>query len=246
MADTISQLREQMLNLSNSRVGDTFIFAGLQNGQKPYTKDPVTGRISYRGDQGTMQLEIGEGSLVETTLQGASAFGGGSATASLSAGSTYTGEPSVLGTYNGSDNIKVTVTALAGGSPETVSYSVTIDDGFSVSTDDNGGAGYTLSELNTTGPLRNLGVQLRLPSNQTDFTAGDQVNLTLLKNAKEDVFALFDELELALREFDDRDAMAQLDYDGNGIADIDDVSAAGQAVIDANALVENPMVGNEL
>ena len=74
MADKVSQLKEQLFNLANSRVGDTYIFGGFQSTRKPYTIDAVTNRVSYRGDIGAMQLEIGEGSLVETTLKGASAF----------------------------------------------------------------------------------------------------------------------------------------------------------------------------
>ena len=83
MADSISQLKERLFNISNSRVGETYIFGGTQSTRKPYTIDGVTGKISYIGDMNSMKLEVGEGALVDTTLQGTSAFGGGSAIISI-------------------------------------------------------------------------------------------------------------------------------------------------------------------
>jgi flagellin-like hook-associated protein FlgL len=249
MADSITQLKEQLFNLSNSRVGETYIFGGTQSTRKPYTRDEVTGKISYIGDTNSMKLEVGEGSLVDTTLKGTTAFGGGSALASIAPGSTYTGQPSVIGDYNGSlGNVHVEVTAVTPGTADTATFSVSFDGGATV--DDNGGLGYTLAELNTTGPLGNVDVQLRLPGNSS-FSAGNVVNMTLIQSENEDVFALFDELELALREFDDVAAVGSLDYDGNGIADAQDLLDAQQAVIDANTPsatnpIQNPLTGAEL
>jgi flagellar hook-associated protein 3 FlgL len=249
MADSIGQLKERLFNLSNSRVGETYIFAGTQSTRKPYTLDQVTGKISYIGDMNSMKLEIGEGSLVNTTLEGTGAFGGGSALASISAGSGYTGQPAVIGEYDGSlGNVHVDVTAMNPGDPSTATFSVTFDGGATI--DDNGGVGYTLAELNTSGPLGGVGVQLRLPGS-TSFNPGDQVNLTLIQSEQEDVFALFDELELALREFDDVTAVGNVDYDGNGIADAQDLIDAQQAVIDENTYsaanpIQNPLTGAEL
>lgn len=249
MADHISQLKEQLFNLANSRVADTFIFGGFQNTKNPYTRDPVTGKISYIGDRGAMKLEIGEGSLIDSTLEGTSAFGGGSALAESSAGSGYTGQPSVLGDYDGSlGNVRVEVTALTAGDPNTATFSVSFDGGVTV--DDNGGAGYTLAELNTTGPLRNVGVQLRLPGSSS-FNVNDSVTMTLIQSAREDIFSLFDELELALREADNLNTVGANDFDGNGIADAQDLLDAQQAVIDANTPtaanpIQNPLTGAEL
>jgi flagellar hook-associated protein 3 len=249
MADSISQLKERLFNLSNSRVGETYIFGGTQSTRKPYTIDQVTGKISYIGDMNSMKLEIGEGSLVNTTLEGTSAFGGGSAIASVAAGAGYTGQPAVIGQYDGSlGNVHVEVTAINPGDPNTATFSVSFDGGATI--DDNGGAGYTLAELNTVGPLANVGVQLRLPGS-TAFNANDVVNMTLIQSDHEDVFALFDELELALREFDNLSTVGAVDYDGNGISDAQDLVDAQQAVIDENTpgpgnQITNPLTGAEL
>jgi flagellar hook-associated protein 3 FlgL len=244
MADTMSQIKEQILNLANSRVGDTYIFAGFQSTRKPYTVDTTSNRVSYRGDQGAMQLEIGEGSLVQSTLEGASAFGGGSQTAVLSAGSGYTGQPVVVGEYNGSlGNVDVTVEVIAGGDPQSASYQIEING----VVDDNGGVGYTLDQLNTRvapgvpGPLGNLGVQLSMVGNNSAFNVGDQVNLQLVQSDHEDVFALFDELELALRQSGELAVVGAVDYDGNGISDLEDLDIAEQVIRDHNNSLDNPL-----
>lgn len=250
MADTIAQLKEQMFSLANSRVGDNFIFGGFQNTRTPYTKDPVTSLVSYRGDQGTMKVEVGEGILQESTLAGTSVFGGGSAVATVSAGAGFTGTASVLGRYDGSQgNVRVTVEAITPGEPQLAGYRVSFDGGATF--DDNAGAGYSLAELNTTGPLANIGVQLYLGENTSAFNVGDQVELQLIDNPALDVFALFDELELALREVDDIATLGANDYDGNGVSDAQDVQNAMQAVIDENTRtaanpIQNPLTGDDL
>jgi flagellar hook-associated protein 3 FlgL len=75
MADNINQIKDQLFNLGNTRVGDTYLFGGFQNSKPPYTKD-ATGNIVYVGDEGKMQLEIGEKLRLDTTLKGGAAFGG--------------------------------------------------------------------------------------------------------------------------------------------------------------------------
>jgi flagellin-like hook-associated protein FlgL len=131
-----------------------------------------------------------------------------------------------------------------GGLAKDARYQVSTDDGATF--DDNGGLGFSLSDLNTTGPLSSIGVQLRLPDQSSTFNDGDQVTLQLIDSDAEDVFALFDELELALREFDDVNTLGAADYDGNGISDDQDIDNAVQQVIDDNNLVQNPMTGAEL
>jgi flagellin-like hook-associated protein FlgL len=216
-----------------------------------------------------MKLEIGEGSLVDTTLEGTSAFGGGSATAEVSAGLTYRGQPSVIGDYDGSlGNVRVVLRAnTAGpvlGDPNAVppvnpaTFQISLDNG--VTFDDNGGAGYTVSELNTDpNLLSGIGVQANLPGS-TPFSVNDEVTLTLIESDHEDVFALLDELETALREVDDLATLGAVDYDGNGVSDLDDVLGAEQAVRDANLqigqvfiepdgserVLQNPLSGAEL
>lgn len=249
MADNIAEVKEQLFNLANSRVADTYIFGGFQSTRKPYTLDPVTGKVSYIGDAGAMKLEIGEGSLVDTTLEGTSAFGGGSALAETSAGAGYQGQPSVIGDYNGLlGNVRVVVRAVTAGDPDTATFEVSYDGGANF--DDNAGAGYSLSELNTSTPsgaqmLRDLNVQLNLPGS-TAFNVGDSVTMTLIQSEHEDVFALLDELETALRQIDDLSTVGAVDFDGNGISDAQDLIDAEQAVRDENDTALNPLIQNPL
>jgi flagellar hook-associated protein 3 FlgL len=76
MADNINQIKDQLFNLANTRVGDTYLFGGFQNTKPPYVKNATTGQVSFIGDEGKMQLEIGEKLKIDTTLKGGSAFGG--------------------------------------------------------------------------------------------------------------------------------------------------------------------------
>jgi flagellin-like hook-associated protein FlgL len=160
----------------------------------------------------------------------------------------------VIGDYNGLlGNVRVVVRAVNAGDADNATFEVSYDGGSSF--DNNAGAGYTLSELNTSTPsgaqmLRDLNVQLKLPGS-TSFNPGDSVTLTLIQSENEDVFALFDELELALREFDNLNTVGAVDYDGNGISDAQDIADAEQAVLDANdtavnPLMQNPLTGQEL
>ncbi|MEE2644378.1 MAG: flagellar hook-associated protein FlgL [Myxococcota bacterium] len=243
MADGISQLKEQLFNLANSRVGDTFIFGGFQHTRKPYTQDALTGEVAYRGDRGAMKVEIGEGSLLDTTLEGAAAFGGGSATVSVTSAG-YTGIPTIFGAYNGTDNMRVNVTVVNGGSPDTATYALQLTGpgGVGILNDDNGGLGYTLAELNTTpGLLSDHGIQLNIPDNRQVFAPGDEINADLLAGASEDIFALFDELERTLREMDDINSVGSVDYDGNGVADAQDLDNLEASIRSADAAVVNPL-----
>ena len=221
MADGISQLKEQLFNLANSRVGDTFIFGGFQHTRKPYTQDALTGEVAYRGDRGAMKVEIGEGSLLDTTLEGAAAFGGGSATVSVNSAG-YTGIPTIFGAYNGTDNMRVNVTVVNGGSPDTATYALQLTGpgGVGILNDDNGGLGYTLAELNTTpGLLSDHGIQLNIPDNRQVFAPGDEINADLLAGASEDIFALFDD----------------------GVADAQDLDNLEASIRSADAAVVNPL-----
>ena len=248
MADSVSQLREQLFNLANSRVGETFIFGGFQHTRKPYVQDGVTGQVSYRGDQGAMKIEIGEGSLLDTTLEGASAFGGGSATVSVNS-ATYQGQPNVFGNYNGADNLRANLVVLNGGDPNTATYSLELvgPGGVVLLNDNNAGAGYTLGELNTqAGLLSDFGIQLNIPDTRETFAVNDEINIELLAGASEDLFMLFDELERALREMDDINSVGSVDYDRNGIADIQDLADREAAIRGADAAVINPLPAAEI
>ena len=125
MADSMAEIKEELFNLANGRVGDNFIFGGFQNTRKPYTQDEITGRISYRGDQGTMRIEVGEGALLDTALQGASAFGVGSTIATLANTGAYGEEPSLIGRYTGANDLDITLEAVSAGQ---VTYPLHPDD----------------------------------------------------------------------------------------------------------------------
>lgn len=74
IAAEVTSLREHMLTLSNTRVGDHYVFAGFLYNQPAYTAAGV-----FQGDTNQQTLEIGDRQFVPITIPGGSAFGDGTA-----------------------------------------------------------------------------------------------------------------------------------------------------------------------
>ena len=74
IAGEITVLREQLLALANTRVGDKPIFGGYLTNLPPYTAAGV-----FQGDTNQLTLEVGEQHFVPLTVAGGSAFGDGTA-----------------------------------------------------------------------------------------------------------------------------------------------------------------------
>lgn len=61
VGDEVTALRDQLLNLANSAYQGNFIFAGQQVSTAPFTLNATTGVVTYNGDSGVNQLDIGPG-----------------------------------------------------------------------------------------------------------------------------------------------------------------------------------------
>lgn len=85
IGELIGQLRDHVLNLGNTQMGDLYIFGGYNTIVKPFSVDMGTGRLLYNGkdvedpandaffaqqtDQ-IVQFEIGQGMLSDVTMTG--------------------------------------------------------------------------------------------------------------------------------------------------------------------------------
>ncbi|MFZ3046438.1 MAG: flagellar hook-associated protein FlgL [Desulfatirhabdiaceae bacterium] len=71
-ATELIQLRDQLVQLANTKIGDRYLFGGLKTDAPPYdTTDPS---IGYQGDDGEFQTIIGEGVTLITNANGKQAF----------------------------------------------------------------------------------------------------------------------------------------------------------------------------
>ena len=104
------------------------------------------------------------------------------AIAGVTSGSTYTGAVTVGGTYNGAfGNGVVDLEVINPGDPSVATFffngapaGVVFPNGF-----DNGGAGYTVAELNAI--LNPANINLNFDTNGSTFTANDQVSVNLFQ-----------------------------------------------------------------
>ena len=87
-----------------------------------------------------------------------------------------TGAIAVGGSYNGSlGNLAGNLTVITGGAPDVATFSVNIAGLPLPNGNDNGGAGYTVSEINAV--LSGTNVNLNFEENSSVFTAADQVGV---------------------------------------------------------------------
>ena len=74
IAAEVTTLRDHLITLANTRVGEHAIFAGFLNTQAAYTAAGV-----FQGDTNQQTLEVGDRQWVPVTIPGGSAFGDGTA-----------------------------------------------------------------------------------------------------------------------------------------------------------------------
>lgn len=74
LADEVRELREHLFMLANSEQEGRFLFAGTQNNQAPYIKQP-DGSYSYQGNNQSIQTELGVGVTMDINVTGEQAFG---------------------------------------------------------------------------------------------------------------------------------------------------------------------------
>ncbi|MBE0630499.1 MAG: flagellar hook-associated protein FlgL, partial [Burkholderia vietnamiensis] len=64
LATQLQGYRDQLMTLANTNDGaGTYLFAGVNNSSAPFTSSP-NGTVSYVGDSGTRQVQIGDSSSV--------------------------------------------------------------------------------------------------------------------------------------------------------------------------------------
>lgn len=86
LADTISQIKDELLDIANAKYDGKFLFAGFEEQTQPFTVndtyDPLTydpansltWPVQYRGDNNTFSLEISPGETVEVGISGSNLF----------------------------------------------------------------------------------------------------------------------------------------------------------------------------
>ncbi len=78
-ADQITHIREQLLGLANSQQDGVYLFAGRKNDIPPFTADPVTGTITYTGDNSAgadARYMVGENTEIAVRANGEAIFSG--------------------------------------------------------------------------------------------------------------------------------------------------------------------------
>lgn len=69
----VALIREQLLDLANSRTGNRYLFAGTSTGSKPFVPS-AGGGIAYAGNDETQRVLVGLDSQLATTLPGDEVF----------------------------------------------------------------------------------------------------------------------------------------------------------------------------
>ncbi|NNF99243.1 MAG: flagellar hook-associated protein FlgL [Desulfobacteraceae bacterium] len=59
MADEISNIKAQILQLANSKINGNYMFSGNQTGTPPFTED-ITGTVTYNGDSANKRYMVGD------------------------------------------------------------------------------------------------------------------------------------------------------------------------------------------
>ena len=91
----LTQLKQQLVALGNTRVGNQYIFAGFSNSQ------PFDAAGNFSGTEDALSVEIAQGSRMATTVAGGSLLRGGATPAPVGSGATAGSSPvDVLGSID--------------------------------------------------------------------------------------------------------------------------------------------------
>ncbi|HKX46318.1 MAG TPA: flagellar hook-associated protein FlgL [Planctomycetota bacterium] len=76
IAERLELIRLELVELGNRRVGDRFLFGGLESDAAPFGDHTVGGygKVAYAGDGAQQQLRIGEGVTIPVNLPGSAIF----------------------------------------------------------------------------------------------------------------------------------------------------------------------------
>jgi len=66
----VAQLRDQLLGLANTQIGNTYLFSGFQTNTQPY----AAGTYDYQGDGGIVNIPTGTGVPMASNIPGSSLF----------------------------------------------------------------------------------------------------------------------------------------------------------------------------
>ena len=109
----LTQLKQQLVDLGNTRIGNQYIFAGFSNSQ------PFDNAGTFSGSEDLLNLEIAQGSRVATNVPGGTLLRGGTPPAPVGSGATAGGSPvDVLG------GIDALIAAIASGDKAGISDGV--------------------------------------------------------------------------------------------------------------------------
>jgi len=76
LAGEIRMIRDQLLDISNTRTGDRYLFAGTETTSKPFSETTVNGihTVRYAGNDQAQTLLVGRDNTVESTIPGGEVF----------------------------------------------------------------------------------------------------------------------------------------------------------------------------
>lgn len=103
VASTLDALKQQLVDLGNTQYGDQYVFGGTKNSQPPFSLDKTTGKVTFGGDSGNLNINISQGSKVAVNVKGGEVLSG-------------QGTPPGIDIFGEIDNLK---TALTGNPPDT-------------------------------------------------------------------------------------------------------------------------------
>ncbi len=72
IAQQIASAESSLVNVGNTKVGDSYIFSGQQTSTQPFTQSGTA--VTYGGGSGTIQREIGPGQFVQANADGNAAL----------------------------------------------------------------------------------------------------------------------------------------------------------------------------
>ena len=73
-AGEVQQIRDQIIQLANTKQGNKYLFGGQKTGSPPY--DPTHPELGFQGDDGQNLVVIGDGVTLDTHVSGKQAFAG--------------------------------------------------------------------------------------------------------------------------------------------------------------------------
>lgn len=76
MAQEIEQITKHMVSIANTKIGDAYLFSGLQTLTAPYAEPPAGSATvgAYLGDAGSASIPVGGGGSVPISINGSTGF----------------------------------------------------------------------------------------------------------------------------------------------------------------------------